>query len=109
MELERIFDMPKSIFQSLLPLVNDALFEYLDKPQRPNHPMASRRRDLMSFRFEVPVALSCGQYHTAVICVRGLDSEEERIAGSALAVSTHAFFKLQKIKQGTFHFDTPQS
>lgn len=30
---------------------------------------------------KVPVALSCGQYHTAVICVRDKDAEEDRLAG----------------------------
>ncbi|CAE7643215.1 UVR8 [Symbiodinium sp. CCMP2592] len=31
--------------------------------------------------YRVPVALSCGQYHTAVVCALRSDSEEDRIAG----------------------------
>ncbi|CAE7524611.1 Herc4 [Symbiodinium sp. KB8] len=39
---------------------------------------------------QVPVALSCGQYHTAVVCALRGDSEdlsEDRIAGRALALA----------------------
>ena len=35
--------------------------------------------------WQVPMAVSCGQYHTAVICVRDQDSDDDRISGSVLA------------------------
>ena len=39
---------------------------------------------LFLLAMEVPISLSCGQYHTAVICAREKDDESDRVAGRPL-------------------------
>ncbi|CAE7194424.1 HERC1 [Symbiodinium necroappetens] len=54
---------------------------------------------------KVPVALSCGQYHTAVVCALRGDSEddsEDRIAGRALALAEDGLTSIRSPGVWTF-------
>lgn len=44
-------------------------------------PVAIRAFAKSTEPYKVPMAVSCGQYHTAVICVRDQDSDDDRISG----------------------------
>lgn len=44
-------------------------------------PVAIRSLAKSENSYKVPISLSCGQYHTAVICAREKDDESDRVAG----------------------------